>query len=79
MYIRREREFFNERAHHTGPVEEAHARVGFLSRVSFYVEACKRATAFAVWRATGNGATGNIISSPVSFPGMDIFVDDRGG
>lgn len=32
MYIRREREFFNERAHHTGPVEEAHARVWVFSR-----------------------------------------------
>lgn len=71
VYKEGEREFFNERAHHTGPVEEAHARarVGFLSRVSFYVQASHR-----FCRATGNGATGNIISSLLSFPRMDIFL-----
>lgn len=63
MYIRREREFFNERAHHTGPVEEQHARV-WVSLAGFMRGSVwKRATAFAMWRATGNGATGNIISS----------------
>lgn len=46
---------------------------GFLSRVSFYVQASHR-----FCRATGNGATGNIISSLLSFPRMDIFVDVGG-